>query len=435
VRQGKTDPTIFLSLQKLGQVRAELQETTEIYESCHHELHDHQLHQETFTRQYNEVQTELERAEKTHSRAIDEILLKHEDECRKSSRALEAKESALQSALGDLNRVQTLLGQRETDLAEVQKVLQGLEEESKRRGEVDTTTRFSLQLDVDRLKRDLNRVEDELARARSDLEDRETKLREKDNTIDTLHSQSRDLSTQLSSQTQARLNISEKLDTVQGDLRKREAEVEGLKGRVGDLESRLSKDQRTLMNAENQYRDQLTERNTLLLTIYQYMEKILGVDKVPVRFFLHLFMLTNPLLAISVLQKKGGSGETKPFTNFSVFHDNLITRLKALSQIQLDFDKRCKDVEAKYLDKLMDIKKQLDGRWKQIDKFEASLKTYADTKAGWRRKFATKEGELEGLKVCNAHYFFMCSYYNASFFFSGRKYRSYSSNSLIETPP
>lgn len=37
-----------------------------------------------------------------------------------------------------------------------------------------------------------------------------------------------------------------------------------------------------MLSTENQYRDQLTERNTLLLTIYQYMEKILGVDKTPV---------------------------------------------------------------------------------------------------------------------------------------------------------
>ena len=42
------------------------------------------------------------------------------------------------------------------------------------------------------------------------------------------------------------------------------------------------KDQRALLSAEAQYRDQLTERNTLLLTIYQYMDKILGVDKTPV---------------------------------------------------------------------------------------------------------------------------------------------------------
>lgn len=56
-------------------------------------------------------------------------------------------------------------------------------------------------------------------------------------------------------------------------------------------------------------------------------------------------------------------------------------------------------MESKYVDKLNEIKKQLDTRWKQIDKFESSVKTYADVKAGWRRKYAVKEGEMEGLKV------------------------------------
>jgi hypothetical protein len=45
-------------------------------------------------------------------------------------------------------------------------------------------------------------------------------------------------------------------------------------------------------------------------------------------------------------------GEAKPFTNFTVFHDNLISRLKALSQIQLEFDKRCKEAENKFQDRL-----------------------------------------------------------------------------------
>ncbi|KIM79970.1 hypothetical protein PILCRDRAFT_9858 [Piloderma croceum F 1598] len=89
------------------------------------------------------------------------------------------------------------------------------------------------------------------------------------------------------------------------------------------------------------------------------MDKILGVDKTP---------------------KKGGQAETKPFTNFSVFHDNLIMRLKALSQIQLDFDKWCKEAEAR---------------------FTENVKTYAETKAGWRRKFSAKEGELEAIKATN----------------------------------
>ncbi|KAH8100387.1 hypothetical protein BXZ70DRAFT_188060 [Cristinia sonorae] len=159
-----------------------------------------------------------------------------------------------------------------------------------------------------------------------------------------------------------------------------ETEVTALRTKVAELEQRLSKDQRTLLTAEAQYRDQLTERNTLLLTIYQYMDKILGVDKTP----------------------KNGQAETKPFTNFSVFHDNLITRLKALSQIQLDFDKRTKEAESRYSDRLNDLKKQLETRWKQIDKFEASIKTIAEAKASWKKKLSIKEGEVEALKTTNS---------------------------------
>jgi hypothetical protein len=39
------------------------------------------------------------------------------------------------------------------------------------------------------------------------------------------------------------------------------------------------------------------------------------------------------------MEQKGAATETKPFTNFSVFHDNPVTRLKRLSQIQIDFEK------------------------------------------------------------------------------------------------
>ena len=34
-----------------------------------------------------------------------------------------------------------------------------------------------------------------------------------------------------------------------------------------------------------------------------------------------------------------------------------------------------------------------------MDKFETSVKQYADTKTTWRRKLSAKEGELEAAKV------------------------------------
>jgi chromosome segregation ATPase len=67
----------------------------------------------------------------------------------------------------------------------------------------------------------------------------------------------------------------------------------------------------------------------------------------------------------------------------------------------MDFEKRCKDADTKFTEKINDMRKQLDNRWKQIDKFEASLKTYAETKLGWKKKLGQKEGELEAVKVCH----------------------------------
>lgn len=44
----------------------------------------------------------------------------------------------------------------------------------------------------------------------------------------------------------------------------------------------------------------------------------------------------------------------------------------------------------------------MDSRWRQLDKFEASVKAIAEAKATWRKKMSAKEGEIEGLKVCRS---------------------------------
>jgi uncharacterized membrane protein len=73
--------------------------------------------------------------------------------------------------------------------------------------------------------------------------------------------------------------------------------------------------------------------------------------------------------------------------------------LKSLSQIQQDFERRVKEAEARYTEKLNEIRKSLDQRWRQLDKFESSVKQYADAKTTWRRKLSAKEGELDAAKV------------------------------------
>ena len=261
---------------------------TEMYETCSQDIHAHRSRQEELAQHVEELVAQLQSERTSRQQAetdLDAADNEHEANLRKQQRILESKESALQSASADLARTQSLLSQREADLEAVQQALQALEAESKRLGETHTTTRFSLQLETDRMKRDMERLESELARARQDLADKDLKTRERDSSLDKLHAENRDLQTQLGVQTQARLNVAEKLDVVLANLKGKEEELVALRKRVGELEGRLEKDQRTLLGQESQYRDQVTERNTLLLTIYQYLDKILGVDKTPVSDF------------------------------------------------------------------------------------------------------------------------------------------------------
>jgi len=266
-------------------LKDELQQVSGMYETCSQEIHAHRARQEELAQHVEHLVEEVQNERTARERLEADLEVaenEHDASLRREKRILEGKESALQSALNDLTRTQSLLSQREKDLEAVQTALQTLEAESKRLGETHTTARFSLQLEADRLKRDLERVEDELVRARKDLDDKDARHRDRDCMLDKLHVENRELASQLSAQTQARLNISEKLDVTVANLKSVESDLVGFKSKAAELEQRLSKDQRSLLNAESQYRDQLTERNTLLLTIYQYLDKILGVDKTPV---------------------------------------------------------------------------------------------------------------------------------------------------------
>lgn len=76
--------------------------------------------------------------------------------------------------------------QRRDDLEALQGALRSKEDESRKLGETHTSNKFSLQLEVDRLKRDLARCEDDVERLRKEVESREERLKERELELDRL---------------------------------------------------------------------------------------------------------------------------------------------------------------------------------------------------------------------------------------------------------
>ncbi|KAH7097868.1 hypothetical protein BKA62DRAFT_715056 [Auriculariales sp. MPI-PUGE-AT-0066] len=243
------------------------------------------------------------------------------------------------------------------------------------RSEAAASDRFELELEVEKLQRETARLRDDLARAQSDLATLRQTLQVKEQALDEAANAARDAISRDAANSQARLNLSEKLDAALERLKSAEKDRE----RAAELEARLGKDQRALLSAEGTFRDQISERNTLLLTIWSYLDKILGPGSTP--------------------KSSAGASTTKPFTNFVVFNDGLLTRLKALSALHAEFEKRVQTTEAKLMERVVELKRTFEGRWRVLERVEGSVKNLADAKASWRRKVATLQGELEGARA------------------------------------
>ncbi|GAA5916212.1 hypothetical protein JCM8208_000034 [Rhodotorula glutinis] len=299
---------------------------------------------------------------------------------RKEEDEREVVEADLASARADAQRARERAEDRERDVADLQRALDGLERSTRHAGDAANHDRSALGVELERAKRDLSLAQHELADADAEIDARTSLVKEKDLRIAELESDKKDLAAQLASQTQDRLALADKHDLATKTLRDTQHELSSARDRLRSVESQLNTDHRALSKTENQYRDQLAERNTLLLTVFQAVDRLGAADKRKPP--------SSPALDTA-----------KPFSNFPVFHERLLDRLRAVNGLQHSFERRTRELESKFVDQLEALKRQQDSRHKQLDRFEAGLKSATEAQRQWRARVQSKTVELEAAKA------------------------------------
>ncbi|EPQ30611.1 uncharacterized protein PFL1_02135 [Pseudozyma flocculosa PF-1] len=299
------------------------------------------------------------------------------------NRIIDEKEENLASLEQELGQLERDLATSKQDVQNLQDALRAKENESFRMGQSQANDKYSLELEIDRLKRDLARCEADLERARKEIDRKDDALREKEDALARLQDEQRELAGKLASETQGRMGLNERFEAQQRTLADERKELDAARARVEELERELNDGERATLQSEQDTKNALTERNTLLLTIYQYMGKILVGSE-----------------STSTPRKK--EADVKPFTNFEVFHNSLIARLRKISDIQLSFEQRAKDLEGKLMEKFTALKRQQDSRFRQIDRFEVSIKNATDKQLQWRQRVVSKQSEVDAVKATNA---------------------------------
>ncbi|KAG0353650.1 hypothetical protein BG005_007088 [Podila minutissima] len=172
--------------------------------------------------------------------------------------------------------------------------------------------------------------------------------------------------------------LEEEKTKLETDLRDRATTIAMLKSRLAELELEVSKNQWADEAPPSSSKDELIERNSLLLTVLQHLESILGGDS-----------------------RLDGNMLPKPSANFVYFSNHLISRLKSLSKLFILFEKKGKELEDKATGQLVHLKKQLDLKLKQMEKFETIVRNAADRQRKWREQLVRKQTETEELQAKN----------------------------------
>lgn len=97
--------------------------------------------------------------------------------------------------------------------------------------------------------------------------------------------------------------------------------------RIAEMQKSRGTEQKALRQIETQFKEQLSERNSLLATLWQRLGGIVGskwVDKV---------------------NAQGGGGDVAPSTNFAGFSRNILQCVKVLEDVMVNFKLKCKGVE------------------------------------------------------------------------------------------
>lgn len=393
------DQVVAKLKQKLSNTKSELNELTIQYESCqsevkflrekHEELALRQAEMEERRRSEADVRRKLERdvddlerelRDAREENSMQILAMKKEKREIQASfqQMLDAKQKALSQAESDLAHAKGRLEAREEDVEKMQAALKTVETESFRINESQSHDRFSLELEIERLHRDLANAAKDSSEAKLDVSKAQNESRALNSKVITLQQERDELSDQLDQVKESRRQLNENFEEQSKTIRQVQNELASAKDRIQTLEDDLSQDHKRLSKTETQYREQLSERNTLLLTIYQYIDKLVNSG--------------------SSLKKSGGQSDAKPFSNFSVFHDCVINRLRSLSAIQSGFDTKIKEFENRLEKQYASLKRQHDSRMRQLDQFETTIKAATDTQRQWRARLTTKQGEVESAR-------------------------------------
>lgn len=289
----------------------------------------------------NELNREASAA-KDESRRLRKNLTSREVEAAEWKERLMELENNLREALGDLNGTRSSL------------LKVGLDGAPHRR-EKSTNILQS----IAKLQRELENTVRELDSSKASLVEKDRIIHQRDSLLESHALESRKLAELLEKERVAHRNTKSQYDTFQKTHQHLTRTASSQDMRISELETNRNQDRRKIAILEQTARDQLQERNELLLLLWQKLSALCGKE----------WANSNTLIDRQVLPTLEVVANRLPG-----FSKNLLAAVKAIENIFTSFQTRIKSVERDLYREYQTLENNLDVRTKKLDRLETIVR-------------------------------------------------------------
>ncbi|KAB8245232.1 anucleate primary sterigmata [Aspergillus flavus] len=222
-----------------------------------------------------------------------------------------------------------------------------------------TGSRSSLISKIMELQKNLESTAWELESTRSKLDETESLLRNRDALLESHGLESRKLAELLERERHSRRADKQSFEQALKSHHQASRTITQNNSRITELENARNQDRKRFTNLEQQFKDQLNERNTMLLMIWKRLSAMCGPD------WAHSNSLIN-----GNLPSQEVIGNILFWPGFS---RNLLLAVKTLENVILGFKNRIKGVERDLTKQYQAVEHTLSLRIKKLDRLEESM--------------------------------------------------------------
>ncbi|KAI0123534.1 microtubule associated protein [Xylariales sp. AK1849] len=292
------------------------------------------------------------------------------------------------TAKDEARRLRKNLTSREVEATEWKERLMELENNLREALGDLNGTRSSLLKSIAKLQRELENTVRELDTTKASILEKDRIIKQRDALLESHGLESRKLAEMLDKERQGHRNTKNAFETFQRTHQHVSRTVTSQDGRILELESSRANDKKNMAQLEANFKEQLVERNNLLLVLWTRLSTLCGID------WAHNNSLINGR-ALPSLEAVS--------TMLPGFSKNLLAAIRTIETLIGGFQGRIKAVEKDLWKEYQTLDNSLDVRTKKLDRLETIVRSgIASGDFSTTTKISQLEAAVRALNIENA---------------------------------